>query len=103
MVPVVHAHTNLSVLLNLGRILSHGYIISGFLPVRIAFPVIAGIVLGKRAGTIPDNILIEAFVSSLSTYDAVIVKDGMAFSDSTIQYSNLLQNNLIAVLSRYGW
>ena len=39
--PVLHPQVNLRSLSVLGRILSHGYLSSGFLPVRIAFPTLA--------------------------------------------------------------
>ena len=41
-VPVVSPHVELSLLPALGKILSHGYLCTGFLPTQIAFPSLAG-------------------------------------------------------------
>ena len=38
--PAVNPNTDLKILLLLGKILVHGFMVCGFLPVRLAFPVI---------------------------------------------------------------
>ena len=45
LVPALHPHVDMRVFPLLGTILSHGYLACGFLPVQIAFPVIAAAVL----------------------------------------------------------
>ena len=45
--PLVHAHTDLKLLQVMGRILSHGYLVSGFLPVRISLPCLILMLLGN--------------------------------------------------------
>ena len=49
--PTVHAGLDISLLHTLGRILSHGYLACGYLPVRIAFPTLAAILLGADVPT----------------------------------------------------
>lgn len=44
--PVMTPQSDLSVFPILGRILSHGYLATGVLPVHIAFPSLAGMLLG---------------------------------------------------------
>ena len=36
--PLLHAHTHMEQLQVMGKILSHGYLVSGFLPVRVSLP-----------------------------------------------------------------
>lgn len=59
----------------LGTIISHVYIIAGILPVKVAFPSLCAMLL-PNASSLPDEVLIQSFVDSLSCYDANIVKDG---------------------------
>ena len=73
--PVVHPQTNMSVLPLLGKILSHGYLACGFLPLRIAFPALAGMLLGPTITT-PPSILVSSFIDSLSTYEATLIVEG---------------------------
>lgn len=40
LVPAVYPHVDMTVLPVLGTILSHGFLSSGFLPIRLAFPVV---------------------------------------------------------------
>ncbi len=46
LVPVISPHIDMSILPGLGKILSHGYLCTGYLPTQIAFPSFAAIVLG---------------------------------------------------------
>jgi hypothetical protein len=58
--PVLHPQVNLSNLPVLGRILSHGYLSSGFLPMRVAFPTLATLLL--QSAEIGDALLMDAFL-----------------------------------------
>jgi len=62
--PNLHATTNMSALPLLGKILSYGFLISGYIPIYIAFPSLAGILLGLTNKVSP-QFLIEAFTESL--------------------------------------
>jgi hypothetical protein len=67
--PVIHPQVDMRVLPIIGRILSHGYLTSGFLPVRIALPTLACILLGPTVG-ISDGVLLDTFLDWLSDYEA---------------------------------
>ena len=95
--PVIHPHTDLQALPLLGRVVSHGYLTCGFLPVRIAFPTLVQILLGP-ATTVPDNILLQSFADSLSTYEASVLRE--AFHRDSI--SSELKTKLVTVLGRFG-
>ena len=60
----------------LGTILSHGFMVCGFLPVRVAFPVVAAVLLGTDI-VIPDNILIDTFVDFLASHESSILRDAV--------------------------
>ena len=58
LIPATHTTIDMSVFPMLGKILSHGYIACGFLPVHILFPVIAAVLLG------PDVQIIMCFAKA---------------------------------------
>lgn len=101
--PAVHPHMDLSVLPTVGKILSHGYLVSGFLPVRIAFPTLACILLGPNC-EVPPQILIDAFADSLCTFEVRIIKDALqqASLAGVSSFSDEMKTALINLLSRYG-
>ena len=97
--PVMHPGVDMLSLPMLGTVLSHGYIVSGFLPTRIAFPSLACVLLGVNTD-IPVHILVEAFADSLSPSERSTVK--VSLEESGGQFSESLLQKLIAILSRYG-
>ena len=84
----------------LGKVLSHGYLTRGFLPLHIAFPAIASCLLGPTVKN-PDEILLESFLDYLVHYEMKTVKDALnAISNG--QLPPILISKLTALLSRYG-
>ena len=69
----------------------------GFLPVRIAFLVIA-YALKSIATYIPDSIIIESFLDFLSAYEADVLKQAL----SQEQFSPEMVDKLVALLSGFG-
>lgn len=54
--PSVHPRTSLEKMKVMGTIISHGYLVSGVLPIRVAFPCLAAILcLRYNESSIPDN------------------------------------------------
>ena len=66
----------------LGLVLSHGYLVSGFMPTRIAFPALASILLDSLI-SFPTSMLIEAFTESLSVCEAGEIKKALATDSSS--------------------
>ena len=97
--PVLHPGVDMSVLPSLGTVLSHGYLVCGFIPTRIAFPVLASIFLGSEV-KIPKRILIESFAECLSSIEAGVVKNALISTDK--DFSPETKANLISILSQYG-
>ena len=87
-VPAVNPNTDLQILLLLGKILVHGFMVCGFLPVCLAFPVIAAILHG------PNVVLSD----DISTHDASSIRE--ALREKTFKSS--LTVLLLPILSRLG-
>lgn len=104
LVPAVHPNTNLAVLPILGTIISHGFMVSGFLPIRVAFPVLAAVLCGTDV-KLPDVILVESFVDYLSSYESSILREAVHFAQQQQQqqaFSKQMVTELISILSRLG-
>ncbi len=74
LVPATHPNVDMSALPVIGTILSHGYIVSGFLPIHVSFPVLAAILLGPTVA-LEDSLLCESFINHLNYHDACILKE----------------------------
>ena len=98
LVPTIHPNIDMSLLPKLGLILSHGYLVSGFLPTRIAFPALASILIPPV--TFPTNMLVLAFADSLSVFEAAAVKEALAANSTT--FSDIQKETLMSIFSRYG-
>ena len=83
LVPTIHPNVDISLLPKLGLILSHGYLVCGYLPTRISFPALASILIPQV--TFPTDMLIASFAESLSVYEATKMKE--ALDSDTLQYS----------------
>ena len=97
LIPSVNANTELSTLTLLGSVLSHGYMVCGYLPIRIAFPIIAAILLGPET-KISDTILLNSLIDYLSSYEASILREAV----NTTDFSASFQDKVLSILSRLG-
>ena len=89
-------------LATLGAIISHAYMMTGGLPVKVAFPALAAMLL-LDPGTIPEDILTGSFVDSLSCVDANTFREAMiAVKAGARSFSTTMQSDLVTVLSRFG-
>ena len=95
--PVISPESDLSVLPTIGRILSHGYLATGVLPVRIAFPVLAGMLLGSCR--ISDSVMLATFQNAVSTSETEVIRQ--ALSITTGKFPPDLTTKLIGVLGRF--
>ena len=91
--PVVHPHIQMSKLATFGSIISYAYITSGFLPIRVAFPCLAAMLLGP-ATLIPDKILTEAFIDSLSVHDAGVFKQALSIAENNDVFPSAVESGL---------
>lgn len=97
LIPAVHPNTDMATFPILGTVLSHGFMVCGYLPVRIAFPVIAATLCGPSV-KIPDAIILESFIDYLTTHESSILRDSIYQN----VFSSQTQTQLINTLSRLG-
>lgn len=82
----------------LGTVLSHGYLVCGFLPVRIAFPA----TLLGRSVQLEDHILMTSFFDYVSNCDSYVLKSAYQEVRSGAQtFSDKLQSKLISIFSHF--
>ena len=97
LLPALHHKIDSAAFPILGKIMSHGYLACGFLPLRIAFPVIASILLGPLV-VLPDAIILESFIDYLVDYEGQTLR--RALQDVALIPS--LSEKLVSILSRHG-
>lgn len=98
LIPATHPNVDMSILPVIGRIMSHGYITCGFLPVHISFPIIATVLLGLTV-QIDEKILRKSYIDHVNYRDASILRTAF---QHTREYSPQLQSSLVALVSAYG-
>ena len=74
LIPAMHPNTDMATFPILGTVPSHGFMVCGYLPVRIAFPVLAAALCGP-AIYIPDMIIVESFIDYLTTHESSILRN----------------------------
>ena len=97
LVPLVHPGSDINVFSQLGKVLSHGYLQCGFLPLRIAFPALAAMLLGTSV-RIPNSFLISSFIDSLNCYEQSLLKASL---ESKSTFSPDIQTKLVGIISRF--
>ena len=99
--PAIHPGMDLSSLPVFGSIISHAYLVSGTLPIRIAFPCLTAMLLSECQ--LPDEVLVNNFIDSLSVYDAMAFKQAFGqVRDQLPSFSEEVMSGLYHVLSYYG-
>ena len=82
----------------LGEIISHAYLVAGVFPDRVAFPCLVAALL--KESTVPDPILQEIFISSLSTHEASIFLNALSVKGLT--FKNSVKIELVSILGCHG-
>lgn len=98
LVPIMDPSVNLSMFSVLGFIIAQGFMVTGFLPIRISFPVLASVLCGIEV-TIPETIMVESFIDYLSNHECSVLKAAISHSGP---FSDAMKNSLISILSRLG-
>jgi hypothetical protein len=95
--PASHSDVVMDHFDTLGKILSHGYFLCGFIPSRIAFPVLACVLLGSSV-CISQNVLLQSFADFLSNVDREVITDALKAKE----FTQNTEMDLINVLARFG-
>ena len=98
LIPMVQPGIDIATFSTLGRIISHGYLACGFLPVRIAVPSLISMLLGPSITT-PSTIIIESFSEYVSEVERHKLKTALA---SSLPFSSSMVDALVGILSRFG-
>ena len=94
LIPAVNPSTKMTTLQLLGIILAHGYMVVGYLPIRVAFPVLATI-LCSPTEEFTDSVLVQSFIDYISLHEGSVLH-------SAAKGGKFLTNEVISVLSRLG-
>jgi len=96
----MHAQIKMETFATLGAIISHGYLGSGYLPIRIALPTLICILLGLTA-ELSNKVLVEAFIDHLSDTHRDSIKD--AIKQIKLQcFTKETSEEILSILSHYG-
>ena len=86
----------------LGTIISHVYLLTGMLPVKVAFPCLAKILLPTVSG-IPEEVLLQCFVDCLCNLDAGTLKEALqSLQRGDPSFSSGLKCRLVTLFSMYN-
>ena len=94
--PAVHPNIELFTMSIFGTVMSHAYMLSGVLPIRIAFPCLAQCLNIK----IPDSIMVASLIDSFSVHDAAVIK--VAFEEMVSGSADFTSHSKSALMSRFG-
>ena len=97
MIPAMNPSVEMDLFHVIGRILSHGYLAIGFLPVRVSFASLCTMLLGNEV-VIPDSILIDSFVNYVSNREAAILQTAL----SSLSFSRNVVAKLADLLGAYN-
>ena len=86
--PIVVSCVDFDTLQAIGRVLSHGYLATGILPIRTAFPCLVSMLKCVETA-IPDDVL-QTLVDSLSSYESQILRESLC-CDSVRYSSEMLE------------
>ena len=97
--PATHACVDMQAFPVLGAVMSHAYLAAGVFPDCIGFPCLAAALLGYYV-KIPDSVMRECFLCSLSTYETSVFHN--ALSCSGAKFSAETERELTSILANHG-
>lgn len=98
--PMIHPQMDMTLFPIVGRILSHGYLVSGVLPIRIALPTLMCMLLGQSTPISPE-VLLDTFLDFISISERDIFKSALAH-DNAAAFPCKLQTELMTTLGGFG-
>ena len=97
--PMVHPQIDLTIFPILGRVLSHGYLVTGFLPVRIALPTLLSTLLWNTE--VPKDILMNALLDFVTDDERRTIKEALGLKNEESFPAHIMQD-LIEILANFG-
>ena len=77
--PIFHPEMDMSLFSTIGRILSHSFLVSGVLPIRIALPTL----VCMFGTTVSDRIVLNTFLDFISAWERNTFKKALACSGTS--------------------
>ena len=99
LVPFIYPSTDLAMFSVLGRIISHGYLASEFLPIRISFPSLPSMLLGSALADIPKSFQLDALMDYISASERDKLKSALRCKGTS--FSVEMRSALVSTLSRF--
>ncbi len=98
LIPMIHPQTELSYLPIIGKIISHCYLISGILPVRIALPTLVKILLGPSSSCTAE-MLLDSFLDYVSSVERSTLQRALS---CRLTFPPELADKIMCTLSRFN-
>ncbi|XP_041461233.1 uncharacterized protein LOC121412485 [Lytechinus variegatus] len=83
----------------IGRIFSHGYVLSNFIPTQITYSTLYYLFMGNEPATREYE---SSFLNTLSKRNETLLNRAMRSNPSVPRFQEPFQSNLVAILSHYG-
>ncbi len=80
--------------------LSHGYLVTGILPIRIALPTLAAMLLGPSV-SLPPNTLLDSFLDYITPFERDTLKRALLQSKCEV-FPSELHDELTSTLAQFG-
>lgn len=100
LIPMCHPQMNMQDFKVIGCFLSHSYLVSGILPVRIALPTLMAMLLGP-AVDITSSLLLETLLDYISPPERNMLKRALAYEGNE-KFPSHLQQPLLDTLGNFG-
>ena len=98
--PMIHPQTDMTVLPIIGRVLSHGYLVAGDFPLRVALPTLTAFLLGPSV-SVSAEVLLDTFMDYVSALERITFKRALSYANKD-SFPSSLHEELMATLSRFG-
>jgi hypothetical protein len=79
LIPMIHPQMDMSVLPTIGRIISHGYLVAGILPIKIALPTLMIILLGSSV-TVTNDVLLDTLFDYVTYSEKEIFQQALSMT-----------------------
>lgn len=77
LIPLLHPQTQIRSFEILGKVISHGYLVSGHLPIQISLPTLLTVLLGSQV-EIPCKVLLDAFRDYINPQERKYLREALS-------------------------
>ena len=99
LIPMVNPHIDMTAYPIFGRIISHGYLVAGYLPIQITLPTLICMLLGSVSPA--GKFLLDAFLEYISNQERHLIKEVILLGTAG-KFPDHVQEKMLNILSRFG-